>query len=493
MGRFPTSPSTFERMRPFLFLAVFRLLIIAVLPVAEPAVDTDWPGRQQAATQVPDPHTTPAPSPTSAPVPPPAPNTEPAVTTQIFKVVFSADTLTEAIAMALDETSRREVESLSGETAQLTSILGELLRPPDDGHFAAIGAASLPTAAVLAPALFLLRLALHHWRRLMGEEEGLLIVVGDWVTAGFTAAAAGPVLDLLVQTGWWAAGAALGETAALARDFLFVSLVTNVLRSMGRPSMFTAVFAIGGGLGGLLGVAGLGFAFAVTQAVLFVLAAVAPVVSVAAVLPQMRWLRGLWLKAASVLALIPVAAGSIFKAAVVLAVSFGGGGFAELLMRLLWLWGAVGFLLSLAGVLGRMTLSTAVESAGRFAGGVRSVVSIGLQAAGAAPVGAIPGSAPPGMIGAGLQGAGAVQPIGIRQAGEAGAADFSALAPHFTAAGLDPQWARSNFPDETARMAAIYHRNPAQVDAAAEPLREAARMANAAELLSWIEHRGGRA
>lgn len=438
----------------------------------------------------PDPFETPVPAPTPIPIPAP----EPPNTTQIFKIVFSAETLTEAIARALNETARNEVEALSGETAQLTSLLGSLLHPPEDGYFGAVGSAGLPTAAALAPALFLLRLALHHWRRLMGEDEGLLVVVGDWVTAGVTAAGAGHFLDLLVQAGWWSAGAALGEIAGLARDFLSISLVTNVLRSfplMGRPSIFAAIFAVGGGLGGLLGVAGLGFAFAAAEAVMFVLAAAAPVLMVLAVLPQMRWLRGLWLKAVCIQALIPVAAGGIFKAAVVLAVSFGGNGYGQLVIRLLWLWGAVGFLISLAGILSRVTLSAAVESADMFVGGVRSLVSVAAQASGGFDSTAA--AVQTNMVG--IHGGNPTGSAGLPTRAEAGSiprsADVSILAPHFAAAGLNPQWAQTHFPDETERMVAHYSADPGSVDAAPEPLTEVARMANASELLAWLETKGG--
>ena len=316
------------------------------------------------------------------------------VTTQIFRIVFPADTFSEALTSILTEASRREVGRLSEETGQVQSVLDTVLKPPEPGYFSAIASSGIRTAAALAPVLFVLRLALHHWYRLLGENDGVINVLGDWLMAGFSAAASGPFLDQIVLAGWWAAGSALGETARLAGNFISVATVANSLQAvpmMGRPSLFSAVLVFGVGMGGLMGMVGLAFAFAAAQAVLFILAVLAPVLAVLAVLPQMRWMRALWFKAVGILTLLPVAAGAIFKAAVVLSASFGGSGFVNLLIRLCWLWGAVGFLLSLAGVLGRFTLSTAVDSAGKLTTGVRSLVSVGMLAAGGGAAGGAAG------------------------------------------------------------------------------------------------------
>jgi uncharacterized protein YqhQ len=57
-------------------------------------------------------------------------------------------------------------------------------------------------------------------------------------------------------------------------------------------------------------------AFAAANAGLFLLAVVGPSIAVAGALPQMRWMRSLWIKAVSVIALLPLIAGGIFKASI---------------------------------------------------------------------------------------------------------------------------------------------------------------------------------
>lgn len=463
------------------------------------------------------------PTPASAPSPAPQPSPVPAegdpadgVLTQVFQIVFSADTLSEALAGAFEAAAGQEIVRLSDQAHRLTAVFGEILKPPPQEHFTAIAGSSLATAAALAPALFVVRLALHHWQRLTGEEDSLLHVFGDWLAAGFTAVAAGPFLDLLVQAGWWLAGAALGETVVLAQDFLNVTMVAGALDSLfipGKPSMFAAIIAIAGGLGGLVGVVGLAFAFAVSQAVLFVLGALAPVVTVIAVVPQVRWLRALWLKAAAVLALIPVAAGAIFKASLALSLLSGGGGFTELLIRIFWLWGAVGFMLSLAGILGKVTLSASLEGAERLVSGARKVVTTALSAHGLASTGAGAAAPTSGPAAAGraetpltaaadsppatYQPTGAPVPghaFGAAQDGSGGG--FASLAPHFYAAGLDPQQYAADNPAEAASLVFTYLRDAPAIDAAPDPLAEAARLSGAqglSALLSSSEARGGRA
>ncbi len=489
------------------FLSIFRILtILAASPLY--SLEIRPPEYEQpTATPQPDAHVTPVPLP--APSPGPETSQVPPITTQIYKVVFSTETLSEAVLKILQDASLREVENLSEGTVDISLMLGDLLRPPESGHFSAVASTGLRTAAAFAPVLFSLRLVAYHWRKLTGEEDGLMAVIGDWVVAGFSAAAAGPFLDLVVQTGWWAAGAALGETAQLARDFLSLSLVANLIKTLpllGRPSMFGAVFAVAGGLGGLVGLVGLVFAFAVAQAVLFVLGVMAPVIAVLSVLPQMRWMRALWIKTVVVLALIPIAAGGVFKAATVLAVSFGGIGMAELLVRLCWLWGAAGFLLSMAGVLGKFTLSAAVEGAGKLKAGVRSMIAVGTAAAGGGAgmpaissafpmvLGNSSGGQSPTYIPAPVQG----DQRAILQAFHIspGAGDFqrgfSALSPYFSAAGLDPQWVKTQYPEETERIVGVYLRNQEQIDLAADPLMEAARLSDSEGLMKWLDQDGSR-
>jgi hypothetical protein len=267
--------------------------------------------------------------------------------------------------------------------------------------------------------------------------------------------------------------------------------------------MLAALFWIFGGLGGLVGVVGLAAAFAVAQAVLFVLATVAPILAVLAAVPQMRWLRGLWLKAVAVLALLPVAAGGIFKAGVILSYFFSGGGLSELLIRLFWLWGAVGFMLSLAGILGKMTLSTAVESTARVGRGVRDIVATAAGAAmgspaasaGAAVANEISTPARTGAAAVAFEG-GLTAPQyergsagGLEQATPHGSEPIrdpaERMSSYFKAAGLDLEEFRTRSPEAFAAVAAVFDQQSETISGSPDPLAEAARLAGVDFTSAW--------
>ena len=365
------------------FLLLITLLSLATLGAAQP------PQPVSVTTFMATP--TPAPDPTPPPEPEPPPNV---VQQVIHRLLFPAETIGQALTNVFNQAAVNEAESLSGQTAAWGEAIGEVVQAPSEGWFKDQATSSLPTAAALAPALFLLRLAIYHWHRLIGEDDSALRAFGDWVTAGALGVAAGPFLDLATRLGWWMAGAALGETADLARDFMSaMTLPEAVLAGLKSVSLFSGIIAIGLALAGLLAVAGFLFAFAAANATLFVLAVVAPPVAVLSVIPQMRWLRGLWLKAVGLLALLPVVAGAIFKAGLLAAGPFSGGGLLAAIIRLLWLLGAVGALLSLAGLLGKITLAAGADAALKLAQGAAGVVSLAALAAGGAGAVATSGAA----------------------------------------------------------------------------------------------------
>jgi hypothetical protein len=366
-------------MRVLLLIALLPLVTLAAAPPFQPQ---------------------PPPAPTASPPPEPSPEPErpPSVAQQIIhRLLFPAETIGQALTNVFNQAAEREAESLSQQAATWGEAIGEVIQAPSQGWFEEQARASLPTAAALAPALFILRLAIYHWRRLIGEDDSALRAFGDWVTAGALAVAAGPFLDLAARLGWWMAGTALGETADLAYNFVSaMSLPEAVLAGLRSVSLFSGIIGVGLALAGLLAVAGFLFAFAAANATLYVLAVVAPPVAVLSVIPHMRWLRGLWLKAVGLLALLPVVAGAVFKAGLLAAGPFSGGGLLGAIIRLLWLLGAVGALLSLAGLLGRVTLSTGVGSALKLAQGVAGVAGlVALAAGGAGVVAALGGASGP--------------------------------------------------------------------------------------------------
>ena len=128
------------------------------------------------------------------------------------------------------------------------------------------------------------------------------------------------------------------------------------------------------------------------NAVLFILAVLAPPLAIASVLPQATWLRSLWMKAVILIALLPIVAGGVFKAGMAASTWMGQQGLLSAILRVVWLWGATGLLLSLAGILGKMTISTTSDAFGGMIKAAQQIVSIGMLAAsgvGAAGAGAV--------------------------------------------------------------------------------------------------------
>jgi len=362
-------------------------------------------------------------------------------------LLFPAETIAEALANIFAEAAENEAESLGEQAGNWSLLLGQVLQAPGQGYYQAIAQASLPVAAALAPALFLLRLALYHWRRLVGEEDSALQVIGDWVAAGFLAMAAGPFLDLLTELGWWMAGATLGETSQLALAFVQSTTVFSVMDAVAQVSLFSGILVLLMAVGGILAMAGMLFAFGAANAALYVMAVVAAPIAVAGVLRQMRWMRSLWIKAVAVLALLPVVAGGIFKAGVTLGAFFAGEGLLSLLIRLLWLWGATGFLIALASILSKVTLSASVEALGQLTQSVKAMISTAVLAGsiattgGGAGAGAAGMASPqmPGMIsgGSGSGGSGAAGALmgGASSSGRGtGLGDSEAILEHYNQA-----------------------------------------------------------
>ena len=340
---------------------------------------------------------TPTPAVTVTVTPTPTPGDGGTTTTttlsQIFHhLVFPAETISEALAGIFDKAADKEVRAMSEEVARWTSVIGEIVQAPSQGDYSAVAQASLPVAAALAPALFLLRLALYHWGRLLGDDDSGLRVVGDWVTAGVLAIASGPFLDLIVRLGWWMVGKVIGETGALAISFVQNTTATSILLGLANQTFLGSLLNIGLSIGSLLAIGGMMFAFASANAVLFILAVLAPPLAIASVLPQTTWLRSLWMKAVVLIALLPIVAGGVFKAGMAASTWLGQQGLLSAILRVVWLWGATGLLLSLAGILGKMTISTTADAFGGLIKAAQQIVSIGMLAAsgvGAAGAGAV--------------------------------------------------------------------------------------------------------
>ena len=429
-----------------------RMLAIILIVAAWLALNTlqvmaGAPAAMQPQATTPPPTVTPTPTPGGG-----------SVITQISQVfhhlVFPAETISEALTGIFNRAAQKEANRMDAQVAEWTQVIGEIVQAPGEGEYSAVAQSSLPVAAALAPALFLLRLALYHWNRLTGLQDSGMNVVGDWVTAAILAVVAGFFLDMLVRLGWWMIGKVIGETGHLAVAFVEVMSVSRIAKGVADLTMFGGLISIGLSLGALLAVAGMLFAFASANAVLFVLAVLAAPVAVAGVIPQMRWLRSLWLKAVVVIALLPLVAGGIFKAGIAAANLFSQPGLLSGLIRVMWLWGATGMMLSLAGILGKTTISTTADALGQMASAVKQVV--GVAALAATGVGAA-GAA--GAVGAG--GAGAAAGTGAGSTGAAGmAAGAGAASPQ--AAALSHLNTAQSMTQQAGMFDALGLRAPAQ-------------------------------
>lgn len=339
------------------------------------------------------------------------------VTNIFYHLRFPAETISAALGKVFTDAAGEQSNQLAGEAGAWYQTIGEILQPPGAGDYARVAQSSWPVAAALAPALFILRIALYHWNRLMGEEDSAMRAAGDILTALVLAVLCGWFLDLMVRLGWWMTGAALGETGAMAIDFVRSMSVEGVIQGMlgSSNTMMLGILFMAVELGAVLAIAGMLMAFAAAQAGLFLLAVMAPSIAVASALPQMRWMRFFWMKALTLIAILPLLAGAIFKASTFMAGLFTTGGILALFIRILWLWGATGAMLSLAGILGKLTISTSTDAMGQMINAVKGIATTAaLVASGAGALGAVGGVA--GGAAGGAEAAG----VGGASAGLAG-------------------------------------------------------------------------
>lgn len=405
-------------------------------------------------------------SPAQGTPPPPTPSFTPTPTddggvitsiSQIFHhLVFPAETISQALAGIFNKAATREAGRMSEEIAKWTGVIGEIVQAPREGDYARAAQSSLPVAAALAPALFLLRLALYHWGRLVGEQDSGLQVIGDWVTAGVLAVVAGPFLDMVVRLGWWMQGKVLGETGALAIQFVQSTTATSLVLGIANRTFFGGILTLGLSLGSLVAIAGLLFAFASANAALFVLSISAAPLAVASVVPQARWLRSIWIKALLIIAILPIAAGGIFKAGLASSYLFDRQGLLSGIIRVIWLWGATGMLLSLSGILGKMTIAATADGLKAMVGTVQQIASIAaLAAAGAGAFGA-------GGAAAGAGGAGTTTAAEGAGTGMSGASAAASLPASGESAALGHLNAAQDLTRQAATFDALGLRAPAQ-------------------------------
>jgi hypothetical protein len=308
--------------------------------------------------------------------------------TQIFHfMVFPVGTISEALFDVFNKSLVSSGTWAVQQETQWTTAFGDLFSAPPTGVYDQVASGGLRVAAGLAVALFILRLAIYNWSRLIGDEDDVLHVLGDWLTAGLLALVAGALLDLINQVGWWVMSSVIGNAGSMAG--VFVSGMTGGMSAMvdaasASASMTTTfmlpIIDIALIIASLLAVVGVLVAFASGHAAMYVLAAIGPAVMVAGVIPKMRWLRGLWLQGTVMIALLPVVAAGIFKVGIEAAKSLVMAGLLSQLFHILWLFGMTGFLLSLSGILGRLTIGAAGDALGKMVSVGKGIIQTAVMA-----------------------------------------------------------------------------------------------------------------
>jgi len=387
--------------------------------------------------------TPPPPTPAKTPTPNPGGGGGSSIT-QIFEnLIFPSETIGASLTKALTTPAHDFYDQIVSEEGTWATVIGNIVTAPHAGTYTKIAYSSIFIAAALAVPLFLLRLALYQWNKLTGEQDSLALVLGDWVSAGFLALICGPFLDLIVRLGWWMAGAVMGESTTLASLLITNIKVENVITggaNLMSNSMMLALFVVVLCIALLLAVAGLLMAFAIAQAILFALATLGPVAFVGGVIPQLRWLRGMWLKAVVIIALLPLIAGGIFKAFTEVGSMFFFSGLLSNIIRLMWLLGMVGILFTVVGMLGKVTVGATIDAFNGMVAAVKGVVDVAATAGLAVATGGA-GLAAGGGLKAAMSGAGAVAKTGEGLGGAMGelgkASGLRGLATGFRALGLN--------------------------------------------------------
>ncbi len=385
-----------RKLIPLLVLLAAALLVTGWLNVGEAAANDE---------------VQPTPVPDAVPTAPPdnggtneAENSAPQPQSQTIyhNLVFPSKTISDSITKVFSGELESSQEYIEQEYVTFSQAFGELVGQCEDAvgltetdcggasDYNQVAQSGWPVAAALAPALFVLRIALYKWNRLVGEEDTIRRVIGDWLTGGIVAILAGPFLDVIARLGWWTMGKVMGEAHQLAATYIDAVTLETAFYGVASTTLWGSWMGLALLLGGLLALAGLLLAFAVAQSMMFVLAVIGPSVAVMSVTPHLTWLRGLWLKAVTIVAIMPLVAGGIFKGFVALGAVISYPGLLTAFVRIAWLFGATGFLLSLAGILGKTTLSASADAMKQMFQAARAIVSTAALAATGVGAGAVP-------------------------------------------------------------------------------------------------------
>jgi len=162
----------------------------------------------------------------------PTPTPAGGATTIFYNLLFPSKMISDALGKVFMDAADAQSHQLVEQYAQWYQVIGDIMQAPQAGDYSRFARSSWPVAAALAPALFILRIALYQWNRLIGEEDGAARAAGDILTALVMAVLCGWLLDLVVRLGYWMAGAAVGESGDMAISFIKSMSVDGIIQNL---------------------------------------------------------------------------------------------------------------------------------------------------------------------------------------------------------------------------------------------------------------------
>lgn len=311
--------------------------------------------------------------------PAPEPGSPPTVIRQetyiIHQIQLSSrtvqDALDAAIIAALDPVDRDLEEAgrrLDAALAQTSAAFGLI----NGGRLEAAARLAVPLAVPLAVVVFLLRLARYHWERLSGGDDALFGVVADWVSAAGFALLSGPILALILAVAVW-----LGEQV----NHLPLGELSGAALLAPRPATGGPILGFLGGLFlAVLSSLVVGLVTGLLTAVLlflglfYLLALLGPVAGVLSALPELRWVRGWWLKAAFLLAFLYLFFRCFWAFGQGALSGLGHGDISSALAQTAVAGSGFLLMLGMVGGMSEFGVAHAVQAAGRIRAGVAQAV-----------------------------------------------------------------------------------------------------------------------
>ncbi|WP_322507751.1 hypothetical protein [Anaerolinea sp.] len=395
-------------------IAVFLFTTLFFLKIYMVSAQTPNPGSAE-----------PAPVTTPSPVQTPSPSSTPATSSslrQVLEVKFQSSTLSDILEKSMNKSIKKGVNDLEETREDVVSTLKNILFGTQL-DFSEVARKSFPFAAILAPAFFIFRVVLYNWSKFAGEPDSISAVFMDFVGSLAFAVLAGPFINLLNRFIILALPGLIGDIPKMADNLTNI----NFAGLMGT-SLFSNLVWLGVAIGMILAIAGFVFGYISAMIATYILAALFPILSVVSIIPHLRWLKGLGVKYLALVSLIPIIGGLVLRAySEVIAVGTLASGIFGGIIRMLLALGTSGVMLSLAGLIGKVSIGQAVDAGKKALDAVGAVASLAGMAGLGVPALGASGSAVSetvvansSAIGASSVGVGAV-------AGASASASFNAI------------------------------------------------------------------